>query len=118
MIPTIFPLINGTVAQLGANPCRFYPHGQAPQGITLPYATYQIIAATPENYLNEAPDIDNTLIQVDVWASSALSASQTADAIRDALESHAHMTGFGGTARDPDTQHYRYRMDFSFWIPR
>jgi hypothetical protein len=118
MIPPIFPLISASVTSLGTNPVRFFPFGQATQSTAKPYATYQIITGTPENYLGQTPDIDMALIQVDVWGDTAASVSNAADDIRDALESRAHMTSFGSTGRDFETQLYRYRMDFSFWTDR
>lgn len=118
MIPPLFPLISASVTALGSNPIRFYPHGQAIQTTPKPYATWQIVAGTPENYLGNLPDVDAALIQIDVWADTQSSASSAADQIRDALEGRMHMTSFGNTERDETTQLYRYRMDFSFWVPR
>jgi hypothetical protein len=118
MIPPIFPLISASVTVLGSNPVRFYPHGQAPQGVTKPYALWQTVTATPENYLGQTPDVDGVLIQIDVWGDSASSVSNAADQIRGALEPHMHMTTFGNTERDAATQLYRYRMDFSYWVTR
>ena len=118
MIPPIFPLISASVTALGSNPVRFFPHGQATQNTAKPYATWQIVTGTPENYLGQVPDIDATLIQIDVWATTASSASDAADQIRDALEDVAHMTSFGNTEKDVATALYRYRMDFSYWVNR
>ncbi len=118
MIPPLFPLISASVTALGSNPIRFYPHGQATQNTLKPYATWQIVAGTPENYLGQTPDIDGVLIQIDVWADTQSAASSTADQIRDALEGDMHMTSFGQTEKDTATNLYRYRMDFSFWVPR
>lgn len=117
MIPPLFPLLSG-VTSLGTSPKRFYPHGQATQATAKPYATWQIVAGTPENYLGQLPDMDGVLVQVDVWADTQSSASSVADDIRDAFEPVMHMTSFGNTERDTATQLYRYRMDFSYWVPR
>lgn len=118
MIPPLFPLISASVTALGSNPIRFFPHGQATQNTAKPYATWQIVAGNPENYLGTLPDVDAALIQIDVWADTQSSASTAADQIRDALEGAMHMTSFGQTERDASTQLYRYRMDFSYWVPR
>lgn len=118
MIPPIFPLVSASVSSLGSDPVRFYPFGQATQQTPKPYATYQIIAGTPENYLGNLPDIDMVLIQIDVWGDTAPSVSSVADDIRDALEGACHMTGIGVSSRDPNTQNYRYQMDFTYWNPR
>ena len=118
MIPPLFPLISASVTSLGSNPVRFYPHGQATQSTPKPYATWQIVAGTPENYLGQLPDIDAVLIQIDVWAETVTAASNAADDIRDALEPVMHMTSFGNTEKDFTTNLYRSRMDFSFWVER
>lgn len=117
MIPPIYPRVAANVTSLGS-PVRFYPFGQATQQTPKPYAVYQIITGTPENYLGQLPDIDNAIVQVDVYADTASQASSVADDIRDAVEPVAHMTGLGITGKDPQTQLYRYRMDFSYWVPR
>ena len=117
MIPPLFPLLSG-VTSLGTNPKRFFPHGQATQATAKPYATWQIVAGTPENYLGTLPDIDGVLIQVDVWADTQSSASAVADDIRNAFQTVMHMTSFGQTEKDATTNLYRYRMDFSYWVPR
>lgn len=117
MIPPLFPLLSG-VTSLGSSPKRFYPHGEATQATLKPYATWQMVTATPENYLGERPDIDGTLIQVDVWATTQSSASSVADDIRNAFEPYMHMTSFGNTEKDASTGLFRYRMDFSYWVPR
>lgn len=117
MIPPLFPLLSG-VTSLGTSPKRFYPHGQATQATAKPYATWQIVAGTPENYLGQLPDMDGVLVQVDVWADTQSSASAVADDIRNAFEPSMHMTSFGNTERDAATQLFRYRMDFSYWVPR
>ncbi len=118
MIPPLFPLISANVTSLGTNPVRFYMHGQATQSTPKPYAVWQTVAGTPENYLGQLPDIDAALIQIDVWGDTASSVSNAADDIRDALQGVMHMTSFGNTDKDPTTLLYRYRMDFSFWVPR
>lgn len=118
MIPPLFPLISASVTALGSNPVRFYPHGQATQQTLKPYATWQTVTATPENYLGQRPDVDDALIQIDVWGTTASEVSNAADQIRDALEPRMHMTSFGDTVKDATTALYRYRMDFSYWVPR
>lgn len=118
MSPPLFPLISANVTSLGTNPVRFFPHGQATQSTPKPYATWQTVAGTPENYLGQLPDIDAALIQIDVWGITASEVSNAADDIRDALEPVMHMTSFGNTDKDTATNLYRFRMDFSFWVPR
>lgn len=121
MMPPVFSLLSADtslVALLGSSPFRCYPFGEAPQGVTYPYVTWQILTAIPENTLACVPSIDAITVQVDVWASSVASCLAVAQDVRDRLELSAYMVAFGDTNRMPDTRSYRYRMDFQFWTPR
>ena len=46
-------------ALLGTNPTRLYLFGEAPQNVIKPYAVWQTVAGSPENYLGTLPDIDH-----------------------------------------------------------
>lgn len=118
MMPPIFAILAASsevTAKLGVVPnMRFYPFGAANQNTLKPYATFQVITNTPENYLGQLPDSDDYRVQVDVWAATQASANDTAQAIRDAVEPHAYMVNAGSTLRDAETGTYRYMMDFQF----
>ena len=91
MYPPIFQLISAT-------PMRRKPSWHIPadtllpirrgprKSVTLPYAVWQTVGGYPENYLAEVPDVDQFMVQVDVYAATATSARSTAEAIRDAIE--------------------------------
>lgn len=120
MLTPIFPIITASSAVttlLGTSPTRFYPFGEAPQGVTYPYATWTLISGTPENMLDEAPGVDAHRVQVDVWSRESTSCDAVATAVRNALEASAYMVDFGND-KDPTTGSYRIRMDFEFWISR
>jgi hypothetical protein len=117
----LFATLNASSAVkaiFGSNPLRVYPFGEAPQGVTLPYVVFQTVAGSPENYLNQTPDMDAWTPQVDVYASTPTAAYAGAQAVRDALEPVAHITAWRGESRDPDTNHYRYSFDVDFMTPR
>jgi len=121
MYPPLFAIIAGdaTVKTVfGTSPIRVFPFGSAPEGVTLPYAVWQIIGGTPENYIGNSPDIDNFLVQMDIYASSAESARSGAEALRDALEPYAHITAWRGEQIDNSTGHYRYSFDINFFTAR
>ncbi|MFL1404182.1 DUF3168 domain-containing protein [Marinobacter sp. M1N3S26] len=121
MFPPIFQICAGNAAVtnlLGTVPTRLFPFGEAPQGVTLPYAVWQTVSGGPENYLGQRPDMDLFMLQVDVYADTASDARSTAQALRDALEGHAHITGWRGDGRDDETNHYRYSFDLDWWTPR
>lgn len=118
MMPPIFPVVAASAAVksvLGAVPVRFFPFGEAPQGVVLPYSAWQIVGGSPENYLGDLPDVDDCTVQVDVYAATIDSANAALLALRDAIEPKAHITLWLGTKRDPDTGHWRatFRLD---WI--
>lgn len=121
MYPVFFPTLtaNGSVtAALGSNPTRVYPHGEAPQGVTLPYATHQLVTGLPENYLGTRADMDSYRVQFNCYGATATAARNAASVIRSALESSGYLVSFNGTTRDPDTNNYTYSFDFEFMSAR
>lgn len=110
------------VLKTGNGPVRFWPFADAPQkgnpGYGLPYAVFQTVTGTPENYLGERPDIDSMTEQVDVYAATVASARAVAQALRDAFEGVAHITAWRGESVDPDTDLRRFSFDVEFWTPR
>lgn len=101
-----------------AETMRAFPFGMAPQGVEYPYLTFQNISGTPENYINNAPDIDNFTIQVDIWGKTGATASAVALAARDAIEQHAHITSWRGESFEPGTKTFRISFDVSIFINR
>lgn len=107
----------GVVSVLGAEP-RIWPFGKARQDATKPYAVYQNISGSPENYLGSTPDADYNLIQFDIYGDSVESCRDTAKALRDAFESIAHITAWGREDRDPDTNLFHFSFDINFITSR
>lgn len=127
MFPPLFAILNATPAVkavFGTAPLRVYPHGEAPAkgaaGYALPYAVFQTVSGSPENYMNQAPDSDDFGVQVDVYAASVTAARNGAKAIRDAIEQPqlAYVVGWNGESKDPDTGNFRYSFDVDFITPR
>jgi hypothetical protein len=118
MFPPIFTVCAAdpaVTALLGAAPVRLYPFGEAPQDTVYPYATWQIITGSPDNYLAGRPDADGYTLQVDVYAGTGSAARAVTKALRDAIEPHAYITRWGGEGRDPETKAYRRSFDID-WI--
>lgn len=120
--PPIFNAVNVSpvraLLKTGAGPLRFYLFGLAPQDVALPYAVWQTIGGSPENYLNQAPDTDSYSGQIDVYATPAQGPSvarNVAEAIRDAIEPYAHITSWRGERVDHDTKNWRISFDYD-WI--
>jgi hypothetical protein len=121
MFPPIFAVasaVPAVTALIGASPVRLYPFGDAPQAVALPYVTWQTITGFPENYIDRVPDIDSYTLQVDCYATTATSARNVAKAIRDAIETKAHIVAWRGESKDPDTLHYRSSFDVTWFVPR
>lgn len=121
MYPSIFDtirVVGAVTTLLGSSPIRFYSFGNAPQDVTKPYAVWQIVGGTPENYLADNPDMDSYLIQIDVYALTAVSARAVAEALRNAIQSVAHVVSWRGESRDPDTKSYNYSFDVDWFQSR
>ena len=121
MFPPIFQVCaadNAVKAALGSNPVRLYPFGEAPQGVAKPYAVWQTIGGAPGNYINQRPDLDSFVLQVDIYADTATAARNAAMALRDAIEPQAHITRWGGESKDPETTACRVSFDVEWLTPR
>lgn len=121
MNPELFPILDNSIPVkllLGTNPLRVYPWNRAPQSPRYPYVTYGLYNGVPENYLDTVPDIDNKGTQVNVYAKTAESCEDCYNAIRNAIEPNAHMTGFSSPDLDPDTNLFIARLEFDFWETR
>ncbi|HBO0336554.1 TPA: DUF3168 domain-containing protein [Pseudomonas aeruginosa] len=121
MYPPIFKVCSSSLAVtaiLGASPLRMYQFGLAPQLVVKPYATWQTISGSPENYLWGRPDADGFTIQVDIFSATAAEARDAAKAIRDAIELSAYVVRWGGESVDPDAKTYRVSFDVDWIVQR
>lgn len=121
MFPPIFQVAAadpGVTALLGTAPVRLWPFGEAPEGTALPYAVWQLVAGSPENYLAGRPDMDGFSLQIDVYAATGSSARAVGKALRDAIELNAYIVRWGGESRDNETNRYRLSFDVDWLTPR
>lgn len=121
MFPPIFQVAAadpGVTALLGNAPVRLFPFGEAPEGVTLPYAVWQLAAGSPENYLAGRPDMDGFTLQIDVYAATGSSARDVGAALRDAIELNAYIVRWGGESRDNETNRYRLSFDVDWLVHR
>jgi len=105
-------------SNLGVSPTRLYPFGEAPAGVTKPYAVWQMITGLPENYLGQVPDMDSFSIQVDVYGPTVDAVRDAAEALRNAIEPVAHIIAWRSESRDPETRNYRYSFDVDWFVDR
>lgn len=121
MFPPIYNTVkteSDVIAALGNNPLRFFPFGMATQNTPLPYAVWQIVSGSPDNYLNQVPDIDRYTVQVDVYATKESDARNAAQALRNAIEPVAHIVSWRGESVDPETKYKRYSFDVDWHVKR
>ena len=126
MLPPVFPALmasSAVKAIVGSPPvARVYRHGAAPQGLTEPYITWALVTGQPYNTLSELPAVDRQTVQIDCWYQALLiGANQIevlADAVRDAIEPHAHMTATLLNLQEPGTKLYRISMQFDWFLSR
>jgi len=108
---------SAVTALLGSNPVRIYPFGTAPQDVTLPYAVYQTVGGSPENFVTDAPDMDIYTVQVDIYAATGASALAVRNAMRDAIQSKAHIISWRDSY-DTATKRYRQSFDVDWFVNR
>lgn len=118
--PPIFSRANGSSAvrallKTGTGPLRFYLFGEADQNTAKPYAVWQTIGGSPENYINQVPDSDDWSTQVDVYALTPDSARAIAYALIESFEPVAYVTSYNGEYREAETRLYRFSMTCD-WI--
>ncbi|GFZ70567.1 Uncharacterized protein ALO70_04452 [Pseudomonas amygdali pv. eriobotryae] len=109
---------SAVTALLGSSPTRLYPFGEAPEGVAKPYAVWQLITGSPENYLSGRPNVDGFTLQVDIYADTASSARNVTEAIRNAIELTAYITRWGAESRDTETKLYRSSFDVDWLVHR
>lgn len=104
---------------LGEPEPRFYPFGQNDdEPVEYPYAVYRVTGGTPHNFLAQRPDLDEALIQIDVYGKTDAQAEAAVIALRDALELHCRIVSWRGSSRDPETLSYRQSFDVRWAQPR
>ena len=122
MTPDIFATVNTAPVQAllktGTGPLRFYAWGKAPQTVVKPYAVWQLVGGSPENYLGDVPDIDASTVQVDVYALSSDSARTIATALRNEIEKKAYVTFIRGESVDIETGSYTFGFDSDWYTER
>jgi hypothetical protein len=131
MFPPIFSIAaadNSVKALLGSgadgDPVRFWPFGEAPRDANgrrahgTPYAVWQIVTGSPQNYLDKTPDMDGYGVQIDSYAESVSAAREVAQALRDCLEPHAYVTAWNGELRDFPTGLFRWTFTMAFLTQR
>lgn len=112
MVPLIQSILQGSAlvrAQLG-DPIRVWPR-VAPEGVVLPYATWEVVGGSPMAQLSDPPPADGWRIRLTVWGSSASQANAAAVAIRDEVERHGSIESYNPPPDDDDTGSFGISFD-------
>lgn len=121
MMPPLYPIAKAdaqVLALLGGPDPRLYPFGEAPAGVQTPYAVYQVVGGSPENYLTDRADSDHTTLQVDVYAYAQDQAMAVAGALRSAIERDCVVTSIRAHGRDAETRNWRVGFDSDWFVDR
>jgi len=121
MYPPIFETASASSAVtslIGISPVRLWPFAQAPENSTLPYVVWQTIGGRPENYINNAPDIDQYSLQIDIYGTGASSVRAVAEKLRDAIQGVANIVSWRGESIDSETKNYRFTFDVDWFVKR
>lgn len=127
MIADIFTLLKASSAvvgllqsgaQLKAYRDRAPQNGDGAVTVAPPYLVHRVVGGVPYNMLADAPGMDYSREQFDIYAETQDSADTVYEAVRDALEAHGYIVSFNGNGRDPETNRYRISFDMSFHVPR
>lgn len=118
MIPPVYALLSGDAAVSAIVADRIYRHSHAPQDVAKPYISWYVAGGHAENYLAGRPGIDQELVQIDCWSTTAQECKALMLATVKALELHGHQSGMPQDDFENDTQLYRYMLQFYFWTPR
>lgn len=124
IVPRIFQIIKNNSActnLLGTSPVRFYPAGVANKQAPTPYATYNVVVGSPQNYLDKPADMDQKATQIDIFGKDFNECDVTYAAIRAALEPVAnqiYINSFATPDRDSETGLYHARLEVDAWESR
>jgi uncharacterized protein DUF3168 len=110
--PTVVGLLKAPQGKL-----RFFLFGEADQNTLKPYAVWQTVGGSPENYLGNRPDADAWTTQVDVYAEDPLGPSKArtlAFALIESLEGAAYVTSYNGEYKEAETRLFRFSFTCEF----
>lgn len=110
MIETIQAAIAGVVGNC-------YPI-TSPEKPTIPYAVYMQVSNAPEVSMESQVPIENTRLQVDVFAKTYAQVQTLADQIRSAMLALNVTPLSAGDLYESEVKLYRVTQDFSVWYQK
>lgn len=79
--------------------------------VSTPYATWQIIHASGDENLSGVSEMDEVLLQIDIYGKNKAENRQIAKLIRKAIEEDCQVENFTGNIRETDTNLFRIRLE-------
>lgn len=96
---------------------RVFLAGLAPDDVALPYVVWQQITRNPLNTLADRPQVDEYLMQIDVYSNDYIQAHDITHEIEQILELECRVRG-SRIEQDSMTKHYRIMLEVEMLIPR
>ena len=112
MVPLIQSILQASspVRAMLGDPIRVWPH-VAPEGASLPYATWSVVGGSPMAQLSDPPPADGWRVRLTVWGDGASQANAAAVAIRDEVERQGSIDSYNPTPHDDDTGAFGISFD-------
>ena len=102
-------------ALLGSAPLRVY-EDIAPDNTPLPYAVWQVVSGTPENYLDSRANLDHVSFQIVVYDTQPKRAQETRAVIRAVLEKYCYITNIHPSGYERDTKLFSRGFDANWYL--
>ena len=96
---------------------RAWSFGVAPDEPQLPYVTWQNVAGTALNNLDDRPSGDQVVIQFDVYDTDDERLIEIAQAVRYAIELECNVTSIRDVSKDPTTGVFHIGFDVMWILP-
>jgi len=80
-----------------------------------PYICWQIINAGTQQYLNKNSDMDDLLVQIDIYAVTKGECRLISKLVRQVIEDQCYIEGYTGIMQDAETKLFRISIDAT-WL--
>ncbi|MEW5968631.1 MAG: DUF3168 domain-containing protein [Pseudomonadota bacterium] len=122
-IPPIFPLLaqSPDVTNLISNPdgtIRAFRFGLADEGTEMPYVVWRNISGTSDNNIDDRPNGDQVVLQIDVYGADDEIVDKLAKAVRYAIELDCNVISYRDIDQDPITADYHIGFDVMWLLAR
>jgi hypothetical protein len=76
------------------------------------------VGTDPDNNLSDLPSLDRLGVAIDCWHQTDAGVETLAQAVRDAIEPHAHLIGTLADLREIETKLFRLVLQFDWFTAR